>query len=543
MSSTAAPDQKLAEFKRAADQALRAKDLARAGQVAADAAEAGLRDAALLQLAAHHYLRSRTFDRALLCAEQAVELAPQNADALGTLGFCRIANGMYKSAAEVLDRSLAIAPSSPPLHFNKGLALECMGELAAARAQYRRAASLAPRYAEALGRAGYLAALQGDMKEARDLGTRSLAADATNIWGMFGLSIAEIDYGKLGGIEKRLKPICDNLAYDVPTRSQAYGILGDAFDAAGEHDRAFQSYETRGRIGHTAYTPPPELGFETQLERVRRLDRYFASADPAPWRERQTAPSPVGTHVFLLGFARSGTTLLEQVLAAHGGVEVMGERDCLGGSYPFTDSNAQLDRFAAMTSDELMPYRISYWKRVQDTGAKLDRPVFVDKMPLNSVLLCLIARLFPDAKIILAVRDPRDVVFSSFRRRFGITQHTYELLTLEGAAAYYDAVMSLVQTYRSVLKLDLQELRYEDLVADFEGACAGLCTFLGIEYNSGMRDFAQKARLRDVNTPSAAQVVRELSTEGSGQWRPYAQHMAPVMPLLSPWVGKFGYGS
>src|SRR6202000_3261394 len=122
-----------------------------------------------------------------------------------------------------------------------------------------------------------------------------------------------------------------------------------------------------------------------------------------------------------LGFARSGTTLLEQVLAAHGGVEAMGERDCLGGSYPFTDSDAQLDRFAAMTSDELMPYRISYWKRVQDTGARLDRPVFVDKVPLNSVVLCLIAKLFPDAKIILAVRDPRDVVFSSLRMRLCTT--------------------------------------------------------------------------------------------------------------------------
>lgn len=532
----------LEQYRAAAQQALQAKDLMLASRIAADAEAAGHKDPKLLVLAVHHHLKAGAFDRAQAAAGLAVELAPNSADALGAQGFCMITANKFKDAVALFDRALRLQPRSAPLLYNKGFALECLSELAAARREYARALAIDPRHVDALGNGAYLAALQGDMGEARELGGRALAINPANSQAAFALSLAEIDAGKPQNVEKRLRPFAENARLDRPTRSTAHGIMADAFDALGDVERAFASYTAKGNLKRDHFAPPPVYQFETQLARVQRLNRYFATADRAAWRE-DAAPSPVATHVFLLGFARTGTTLLEQVLASHGRIEAMDEHDCLENSYPFTDTDTALDRLAALHGGDLEPYRKDYWKRAREAGMTLDGKVFVDKMPMNSVVLCLIAKLFPNAKIVFALRDPRDVVFSSFRRRFGITQQMFELLTLESAAVYYDAVMTLVQTYRRVLDLEVRDLRYEDLLADFDGTLAALCAFLGVEYDAAMRDFAAKARERDVTTPSASQVVRELNAGGAGQWRPYAAQMAPVMPLLAPWVERFGYGA
>jgi hypothetical protein len=119
----------------------------------------------------------------------------------------------------------------------------------------------------------------------------------------------------------------------------------------------------------------------------------------------------------------------------------------------------------------------------------------------------------------------------------------YQLLTLEGAAAFYDAVMRLSELYRHLLPLPQHEVRYEALVDDFEGTSRAACAFLGLDWNEDMLDFAARARGRDIGTPSAAQVVRGLNREGQGAWRRYREQLAAVLPLLEPWVERFGYPS
>jgi hypothetical protein len=122
-----------------------------------------------------------------------------------------------------------------------------------------------------------------------------------------------------------------------------------------------------------------------------------------------------------------------------------------------------------------------------------------------------------------------------------MTAQMYELNTLESAATYYDAVMRLAQRYREMLDLDIHELRYEAMVADMETQMRAVCAFMGFEWDDAMRDFASRASKRGIDTPSAAQVSRGLYTQGAGQWQRYAAQLAPVMPLLDPWVTRYGY--
>jgi hypothetical protein len=153
--------------------------------------------------------------------------------------------------------------------------------------------------------------------------------------------------------------------------------------------------------------------------------------------------------------------------------------------------------------------------------------------------LPLIARLFPRAKILFACRDPRDIVLSCFRHRFRMSAPIYELLTLPGAARYYDAVMQLAVCLTGALSLDMCLVRHEDVVTEFAREMKRICAYLGLEWAPSMG--ALRTKNRPALTPSTAQLVRGLSTEGLGQWRRYAAELAPVQPLLEPWIKRFFY--
>jgi hypothetical protein len=275
------------------------------------------------------------------------------------------------------------------------------------------------------------------------------------------------------------------------------------------------------------------------------MGRWFSAA--APWPKAPAAPISADaprTHVFLVGFPRSGTTLLETALSAHPDVVTLEERECLGGSIQaYLTSDRGLERLGALDEREAQRRRAEYWQAVRSYGVDPAGRTFVDKLPLNIMHLPLIARLFPDARVLLARRDPRDVVLSCFRRRFELNPAMYRLLTLEGAADFYDAAMALSQACLVRLPLEVHVLRHEDLVEDFEGRLRGVCAFLGLEWTAALMDVAAAARARAIDTPSSAQLARGLNREGVGAWRRYRRQMAAVLPRLAPWAAQFGYPS
>ena len=252
--------------------------------------------------------------------------------------------------------------------------------------------------------------------------------------------------------------------------------------------------------------------------------------------------SPANGHAFLIGFPRSGTTLLEQILAGHPRVKALEERDTLVDSVrAFMRSPADLARLGLSGDAELAPLREAYWRRVAEAGVFVNRNLFIDKHPLNGLKLPLIARLFPEARILLALRDPRDVIWSCYRRRFRMNAPMYELLSLETAAALYDAVMEITHVLIRDLELRVHRVRLERLIEDFDNEARAACAFLDLPWDEKMRDFAATARARGVATPSGAQVVRGLNSGGMGEWRRYREQLAPVLPVLAPWVERFGY--
>ncbi|MBV9044662.1 MAG: sulfotransferase, partial [Alphaproteobacteria bacterium] len=271
----------------------------------------------------------------------------------------------------------------------------------------------------------------------------------------------------------------------------------------------------------------------TQLTDAVEHAPAFTPAAPAKDGPRQ--------HVFLYGFLRSGTTLLEQVLATHPDIVALEERETFGDLIPNYLTPTGLEKLATLDGAELEAARAQYWARVNAHGVDPTGKVFIDKQPLNTFNLPLIARLFPDARMLFALRDPRDVVFSCFRRHFTVNATTYELLRLEDAARYYAETMRLAQIAHAKYPLARHTHRYEDMVQDFDTAVQAVCNFIGVEWNEAMRDFSSAARERTIRSPSASQVRRSLYGEGVDAWRRYATQLAPTAPILKPWIEQFGY--
>ena len=528
------------------DSALRGQGLEAAARLSLQALAEGVEHPAVLNLAATAHYGQGRFEDAARLLERAQALAPKDPHVLNSLGVCLQALGRTDAALQAYDDALRVDPRMAPAHFNRGSLRQDLHDIKGARAAYQQAAELDPNYVEALAGLAWLDAQAGDADSARLNGERALKLSPANWLARMALASADLQQEDLTAAGTRLTALIQDPGLTPVNRSIVLGLAGDVLDAEGRPTEAFAAYQAANAELRTLNAPRFEApGMETALDQVRRLISWFEAADPEPWRQappaRPRAEEP-SAHVFLVGFPRSGTTLLENVLAAHPLVVSLEEKDCLESvSAPYLASDGGLERLARISSGEAARQREAYWAMVRTYGVEPRGRVFIDKMPLASVRLPIIAKLFPNARLLFARRDPRDVVLSCFRRRFGMNPSMYQLLTLEDAAAYYDAVMRLSGIYGNLLPLPRHLVRYESLVEDFEATARAACDFLGIEWDQGMVDFAARARARGISTPSAAQVARGLNREGQGAWRRYAQQMAPVLPILEPWVRQFGY--
>ncbi len=243
----------------------------------------------------------------------------------------------------------------------------------------------------------------------------------------------------------------------------------------------------------------------------------------------------------MLGYPRSGNTLVENILASLPNVVALEERPTLvEADMAFLTSADGLAKFSALTEGELQPYRQAYWYKVAAAGIKAEGQCFVDMDPLKGSRLPLISRLFPDARVLLMRRDPRDVVWSCFHTHFALTNAAMDYTTLERAARHYDAMMRLIDSALRRLPLKVLPVSYEALVRDFDTETRKICDFAGLSWSPELRSFDRTAKTRGVSTASAGQVRKGLY-DGSRQWERYAEYLEPVFPILQPWIDQFGY--
>jgi Flp pilus assembly protein TadD len=526
-----------------------ANDIPRAVELARAALADGLQHPLLLNLRAHWWGQQGRQAEALEDLRHAFALAPLDLFVRNAYGTLLAKLERWPEAFEVLRETVSLEPNFTPGLYSLGWALERTGELDEARVCFETAVALDPGFVQPLVHLADFAQRRSDWNAARDYANQALALAPNHYVALTILAIVALAENDLAGTEALITPLLGRQPPESLDGSLVRRVLGDLRHAQGRYQQAFAAYTASNRIKYGIYAPRYETPGTTAADYVGWLTEFFETADPATWSaQRDLSAEPddprdgASGHVFLVGFPRSGTTLLENVLASHPDVCTLEEKDTFGPlTHMFLVNDAGRDRLARLTPGEIATHRAAYWERVAKFGAGVKGKVFVDKYPLSSIKLPMVAKVFPKAKVLFAVRDPRDVTLSCYRRNFAMNSSMFEFLMIDRAARFYGLVMNLCDVYRRRLGLEWREARNEALVDDFEGEARAICEFLGLAWNAQMRDFAEHARSRTIRTPSSVQVVRGINREGVGQWRHYAKEMEPAMPLLARWIAAFGY--
>jgi tetratricopeptide (TPR) repeat protein len=499
--------------------------------------QAASADAGALRRSARARRDEGRLDEARALFQRAVVAAPLEPDGWVELAGCLLLARRPEAALEVCDAGLARLPGAAALICAKARVLQSLSRVAEAAEAYRAALAADPASAEARFGLALQAAEAGDWAVAADL-AGPLAPSPAVDWlaARIALGSGDPETARARAARALAAP---GLSPDQ--QAEAALLLGEALDALGRPGEAFQAFSRGKRALQTLYAERAR-GREAETDKLTRLAAWFAAADPAPWR---AAPGTTGNagvrgHAFLIGFPRSGTTLLEQALAGHPDLVSLEEAPTLAAPYDALMTSADgLERLARLTGAEADTWRADYWRAVAAVDPR--GRVFLDKAPAGTLYLPLIAKLFPEAKVLFAVRDPRDVVLSCFRSSFQMNALTYAFTDLAEAARCYAATMRLAEVYRRVLPTALFEVRYERLVDDFEGELARIAAHLDLQPTAEMLDVAATARRRVVRTPSAPQVRAGLNRQSLGRWRAYAAQLAPIEPILAPWIERFGY--
>ena len=268
------------------------------------------------------------------------------------------------------------------------------------------------------------------------------------------------------------------------------------------------------------------------------------AADVAAW-DHTGAPSSVESPVFVVGFPRSGTTLLELALDAHPQLKSMDEQrfvqDALdelvasGADYP--------QRLRDVSQEVLNRVRASYWERVAKKAKLAPGERLVDKNPLNILRLPVIRRVFPNARILLAVRHPCDVILSCYMQQFRAPDFALLCRSIESLAVGFRRTFDYWYSQSALLSPAVHELKYEDFVRDFESGMRAVTNFLELPWAESMLRPAERAQAKGyISTPSYAQVTQPVNSKSVDRWRRYEKHFAGAIPTLEPYLSRWGYG-
>lgn len=509
-------------------------------------AQACYRKAIQLQPAfaeAHYYLANVCKDAGdVVDAERhyqsAIARQPDYLEALGNLGALLMMQSRLEESLAVLQRALRLAPQAPQVLCNIATVLQKDDRADEARVYFQRALSYAPDFIDALAMLAELEEKAFHLDEAKSLVARGLKLEPSCL-------TLNVTAAKIARTEKRyedaialLEKVHGNGLQPGVTGGDVCINLGMLYDRVGDAERAFACFAEGNRLVMAGILPA-DYDRDAYLRKVERLGGFLSERLAATPCVEDDQPAPI----FLVGFPRSGTTLLEQILDSHPGLQALEEK-------PTVDAMKRLffelagnnpDALADLTVSDIHKLRSAYWEEVSRHIKRDMGTLFVDKNPLNLVNAHLIWRVFPNAKFILAIRHPCDVSLSCFMQNFVLNEAMSIFSSLEESANLYEKVMSLWQCTVNLLPLDYHRIRYEDVVADFEGQARAVLDFLGVGWDDAVLKFDEHAKKRTISTPSYHQVIQPIYQHAKYRWKRYAKEFEPLMATLEPFIEYFGY--
>lgn len=469
-------------------------------------------------------LEAGRIDEAETALRTAVATAPEDAGTWLELGNMYLVGRRFDAAVAALERATELAPDLAVAAINLGNALIETGRLDDAFASYRRALAADPENIEAHYNVFVVRRQQGDFATARQALDRVLELEPDHVEALAALGTLA-KYAEEGEDAARMRRRLEGGALTAPQRMSLHFGLGKLYDDLGRYDEAFEQYRSGNEIEHA------RLGFD-RAAHARLIDRIRAVFDAEFLAARADWGAGSERPVFILGVPRSGTTLVEQILASHPQFHGAGELRKLTeiaealpvrleSELDYPEAAAALDRGTALALAE------EYLEALGTHAGEARR--VSDKMPDNFLRLGLIAMLLPRARIIHCRRGALDACLSCYFQNFaGRHRFSTDLTDLGHYHHHYERLMA---HWREVLPGRVLEVDYEAIVAGLEEESRRLVEFCGLDWDPRCLAFHETER--PVRTASQWQVRQPLFTTSAGRWRNYDKHLAPLRAALA----------
>lgn len=547
---------------------------------------------------------------AILAYRKAINCEDNNAEARNNLGNILQKQGYYNEAKDQYKKALSIEPNYLEAYLNFGGCLQKQGDLEMAKNMYLEALRLKPSYAQAHANLGTLYQNLGQYAEALASYQSAinknplLATPYFHIGQIFNIANRKdqaiyfynkaieinpnwakayyekadvlernnemqrawqvlvkarenkVDLTNLQILKARLlkregkyeKAVCciQDLKTDGDFEFLRLFELGKLYDLLSLPEKAFK-YFCKGNKLQKNSTEAKNSNKTLFLKRIEDNSKYFQLKDIKKWsvvNDEKNILNPV----FIVGFPRSGTTLLDQILHSHPDCYVLEEMPTLSSVIDWIEKNHGPfpNSLNNITQEDIINIRKLYYSKVENLSEykyeKSNSKILIDKLPLNIIELGLIYKIFPNAKIITALRYPGDVILSCFMQSFKINNAMANFFSLEDSVNCYQQTMDLYLKYKEILPLLIHEIRYENLVYNFKNEIKKILSFLKLDWSDSVEDYTQTAKNRQrIATPSYSSVINEIYNSSIYRWKKYQTYLAPHLSRLNQYIKAFGY--
>lgn len=472
------------------------------------------------------------------CLEQALKLDRQNPALLGAYALMLFRNLRLEEAENAARAALALQPELADVLDILGSIHWRRGDVLAARDCFERALRQSPEHPGAWGNLALLAEQSNRVEEAERMAEEGLARRPQDVT----LRLVRGRCLRRRGEFTEARKLFDGLrdAGTPALRRDVEYELATCADALGEAESGFVHAEHANRLARQL-APQALKDARYFMAQIHGLRARFSSEWVAAWR-----PFPgedgITTPAFLVGFPRSGTTLMDSMLGAYPDIKVLEEHateramvgilNGLPGQYPDALRDLTVEQRAAVTQ--------AYFRAAGPEAEQ--RKQLLDKSPFMTVHLGLVQRIFAGARIVFMARHPCDVVWSCFMTNMELNSGSAHFTRLNSTVDLYCSVMTLWQRYCEVLPLNCHRVRYEDLLEMPETVLRAVLTFLDLPWSDQVLHHAEHVAARGkINSASYAQVSRPLYQTSRDRWRCYQKYLEPYLPRLQPWCEFFGY--
>ncbi len=328
---------------------------------------------------------------------------------------------------------------------------------------------------------------------------------------------------------------------DYSKEVSRYNTLANSYDEIKKFDKAFEYFGLANEINFKINKH--RVNKNKAIEVVENRISFFNEKNLEGWNSINTENDDKNP-IFIIGFPRSGTTLLDTILRSHPKVEVIEEKPIINEFIKILNENINFNfsNLRDLNIKLLNEMRVSYFEILNNYTEYDKKKIYIDKMPLNIIYVGEIVRIFPNAKFILSIRHPCDCILSCYMQSFLLNDSMANFIDLESTTKFYNKVMILWQQYLGLFKINYHLIRYEDVVNNFEFTINKLLNFLDLEWSDTLSKFYEIEKERGkISTPSYNQVNKPIYSKSVGRWKNYEKNFKEIYPIVEPWIKKNNY--